>query len=77
MNDGSLTSRNAASGAPPAPRSYALAAAWIPRVVRCRRCQEVAEMSVHDRVSDAEISVRYVCVDCGWAQTRSFRESDL
>ena len=51
--------------------------AWIPRVVRCAHCGELAREEVRERISDEEVAVRYGCQACRWHQTRHYHESEL
>lgn len=50
---------------------------WIPRAVRCARCQELAREEIRERVSDDEVIVRYGCSSCRWHQTRHYHESEM
>jgi hypothetical protein len=50
--------------------------AWIPRVVRCARCEELAREEARERLTDDEIAVRYGCTACRWHQTRHYYENE-
>jgi hypothetical protein len=50
--------------------------AWIPRVVRCARCEELAREEARERLTDDEIAVRYSCTACRWHQTRHYYEEE-
>lgn len=50
---------------------------WIPRVVRCAQCGDLAREDVRERVNDDEIMVRYSCSCCRWRTVRHYHESEL
>ena len=50
--------------------------AWIPRVVRCAGCGELAREEVRERLTGDEIAVRYGCTGCRWHQTRHYFEGE-
>ena len=62
---------------PEATLSHRASTAWIPRVVRCAHCGELAREEVRERVSDEEVVIRYACAACRWHQTRHYHESEL
>jgi lysyl-tRNA synthetase class I len=57
--------------------THTISTTWIPRAVRCPRCQELAREEVRERLSDDEVAVRYGCGHCRWHQTRHYHESEL
>jgi hypothetical protein len=50
--------------------------AWIPRVVRCTHCGELAREEVRERLSEDEVAVRYGCTQCRWHQTRHYHDNE-
>ena len=54
--------------------THSASTSWIPRAVRCGRCQELAREEVRERVNEDEIVVRYGCPVCRWHQTRHYHE---
>ena len=66
-----------AQGPASAHAAHPASTAWIPRAVRCPRCQELAREEVRERLSDEEVAVRYGCSVCRWHQTRHYHEAEL
>lgn len=50
---------------------------WVPRMIRCARCGELAHEEFRERLDDDDVAVRYGCNACRWHSTRHFHESDV
>lgn len=62
--------------APAVPTLSAARMSWIPRTVRCPRCESTAHERVRERLAEDEAAVRYACPFCRWERVRHYHENE-